>query len=67
ENLTSFLNGWESQGCNVLVYADLGEKTRRFFVFQRIYQRHFSFLICVKKRDNRPPRWTEAQRTTFDS
>jgi hypothetical protein len=27
-----------------------GEKTRRFFVFQRVDQRYFSLLIGVKKK-----------------
>ena len=38
-----------------LFYADPGEKARRFIVFQRIYQRYFSFLIRVKKRNSDYP------------
>jgi hypothetical protein len=33
-----------------LFHADLGEKTRRFFVSPRVNQRYFSFLIRVKKK-----------------
>jgi hypothetical protein len=45
------LASWRAKKVNLplrrrltLFHADLGEKTRRFFVSPRIYQRYFSFI-----------------------